>query len=68
MVYDEASDIPTNILHTYHSPFILEEIAETSQIFLLDTHILPKWLSYEKYADVTGGKPISQSIFVLLIL
>jgi hypothetical protein len=40
--------------------------AEESQIFLWDTHILPKWLeSMASTADVTSGNPIavwSQSI------
>jgi hypothetical protein len=29
-------------IHTYHSRFIPEEVAEVSQIFLRDTHVLPK--------------------------
>jgi hypothetical protein len=33
---------------TYYSRFILEGLAETSQIFLQDTYILPKLISYEK--------------------
>jgi hypothetical protein len=50
---------------TYHSRFIPERVAEASQIFLRYTHVLPKLLSNEDTADVTGGKPIavwSQSI------
>jgi hypothetical protein len=35
--------------HTYGSRFIPEEVAETSQIFLRDAHVLPKLLSYEEY-------------------
>jgi hypothetical protein len=34
---------------THHSQFIPEEVAETSQMFLRDTRIIPKLLSYEKY-------------------
>jgi hypothetical protein len=54
-------------IHTYHSRLIPQQqiaafgIAEASQIFLRDVHVLSKLLSY----DVTGGKPIaicSQSI------
>jgi hypothetical protein len=33
--------------HTTHT--IPEGTAETAQIFSRDTHVLPKWLSYEKY-------------------
>jgi hypothetical protein len=40
--------IHTNI-HTYHSRFTPVGVAETSQIFHRDIHILLKWLSYEKY-------------------
>jgi hypothetical protein len=53
------------MLHTYHSRFIPEGVAETSQIFLRDTHILSKLLATRNTADVTGGKTIailSQSI------
>jgi hypothetical protein len=34
-------------IHTYHSRFIPEGVAEVSQIFLRDTHVLPKLVSYE---------------------
>jgi hypothetical protein len=47
-----------NYIHTYHSRFIPEGVAEASQIFLRDAHVLLKLLSYE-VADVTGGKPIA---------
>jgi hypothetical protein len=40
--------------NTYHSRFIPEGIAEASQIFLRDTHVLPKL-----FAGVTVGKPIA---------
>jgi hypothetical protein len=33
-------------VHTYYSRFILEEVTETSQIFLRDVYILLKRLSY----------------------
>jgi hypothetical protein len=46
-------------IHTYHSRFIPEGVAEVSEIFLRDTHNLPKLVSYE---DVTGGKPIAVSL------
>jgi hypothetical protein len=43
-------------IQTYHSHFIPEGAAEVSQIFLQETYVFPKLLSYE--ADVTGGKAI----------
>jgi hypothetical protein len=36
-------------IHTYHSRFIPKGVAEVSQIFLRDTHILPKFISYDEY-------------------
>jgi hypothetical protein len=36
-------------IHTYHSSFIPEGVAEVSQIFLRDTHVLPKLVSYEEH-------------------
>jgi hypothetical protein len=36
-------------IHTYHSRFIPEGRAEVSQIFLRDTHDLPKLVSYEEH-------------------
>jgi hypothetical protein len=36
-------------LQTYHSRFIPEGIAKVSQIFLRDTHVLPKIVSYEEH-------------------
>jgi hypothetical protein len=44
-------------IHTYHSCFIPEGVAEVSQIFLQDTHVLTKLCSY--FADVTDAKPIA---------
>jgi hypothetical protein len=35
------------LIHTYHSRFTLEELAEASQIFLRDVHVLPKLFSYD---------------------
>jgi hypothetical protein len=32
-----------------HSRFILEGVADVSQIFLRDAHVLPKLLSYEEH-------------------
>jgi hypothetical protein len=47
-------------IHTYHSRLIPEGVAEVSQIFLRDTHVLPKFkLAMRITADVTGGKPIA---------
>jgi hypothetical protein len=48
-------------IHTYHSRFIPEGVAEASQIFFQDAHLAPKLFSYEKYCKycVIGGKPIA---------
>jgi hypothetical protein len=46
-------------IHTYHSRFIPEGVAEVSQIFLRDTHVVPKLVSYEEHCRRTGGKPIA---------
>jgi hypothetical protein len=43
---------------SYHSRFIPEGVAETSQIHR-DAHILPEDLAMRNTADVTGGKPIA---------
>jgi hypothetical protein len=40
-------NIHNTYMHTYHSRFILEGVAEASQIFLREAHVLPKLLSYE---------------------
>jgi hypothetical protein len=34
-------------IHTYHSRFIPEGVAEASQTFLQNAHVLPKLFSYE---------------------
>jgi hypothetical protein len=36
-------------IHTYHSRFIPEEVAEVSQKLLQDTHVLSKLVSYEEH-------------------
>jgi hypothetical protein len=36
-------------VYIYQSRFIPEGVAEVSQIFLRDTHVLPKLVSYEKH-------------------
>jgi hypothetical protein len=41
------SSILSTYVHTYHSRFIPKGIAEASQIFLRDAHVLPKLFSYE---------------------
>jgi hypothetical protein len=46
------------MIHTYHSRFILKGVAEVSQIFHRNAHVLPKRLNYEKYC-VTVGKLIA---------
>jgi hypothetical protein len=38
-------------IHTYHSRFIPEGVAEVSQIFPRDTHVLPKLVSYEEHCS-----------------
>jgi hypothetical protein len=38
-------------IHAYHSRFILEGVAEASQIFLRDTHVLPKLVGYEEHCS-----------------
>jgi hypothetical protein len=40
-------DIGAYYIHTYHSRFIPEGVAEASQIFLRDAHVLPQLFSYE---------------------
>jgi hypothetical protein len=45
-------------IHTYHSRFIPEGVAEISQIHR-DAHVLPKDLGMKNTADATGGKPIA---------
>jgi hypothetical protein len=35
-------------IHTYHSRLIPEGVAAVSQIFLRNTHVLPKLISYER--------------------
>jgi hypothetical protein len=46
-------------IHTYHSRFIPEGVAEVSQIFHRDTHVLPTLVAMRNIADVTRGKPIA---------
>jgi hypothetical protein len=36
-------------IHTYHSHFIYECVAQASRMFQPDVHVLPKLLSYEEY-------------------
>jgi hypothetical protein len=40
---------------TPNSHFIPEGVAETSQIFLREAHVLPKLLSYEEYCRRDRG-------------
>jgi hypothetical protein len=49
-------------IHTCHSRFIPEGVAEASQTFLRDTHVLPTLVSLKNTADVTGGKHIAVSL------
>jgi hypothetical protein len=36
-------------IHTYHSRFIPEGVSAVSQIFLRDTHVLPKLVSFAEH-------------------
>jgi hypothetical protein len=38
-----------NYIHTYHSRFIPEGVAEAFQIFFRVAHVLPKLVSYEEH-------------------
>jgi hypothetical protein len=49
----EIKNIYLLYIHTYHSRVIPEGVAEVSQTFLRDTHVLRKLVS------VTDGKPIA---------
>jgi hypothetical protein len=46
--YETKMDI-TKYIHTNHSRFISEGVAEASQILLQNAHVLLKLLSYEEY-------------------
>jgi hypothetical protein len=48
-----------DLLRTYHLSFIPEGVAEAFQIFLRDTHVSPKLLSYKKHCKRDSGKPIA---------
>jgi hypothetical protein len=55
-------------LHTYHSRFIPEGVAEASQILRRDAHVLPK-LAMRNTADVTAPyDPKLPQVLMLLIL
>jgi hypothetical protein len=47
-MFDDFGDLQV-LIHTYHSRFIPEGVAEASQILLRDAHVLPKLLSCEEY-------------------
>jgi hypothetical protein len=57
-----------NVKQVYRSRFIPKGVAEASQIFLRDAHVLPNYQNYlaiKNTTDEIGGKPIavcSQSI------
>jgi hypothetical protein len=46
--FSDHSDLTLVHIHTYHSRFIPERVAEASQIFLRDAHVLSKLVSYEE--------------------
>jgi hypothetical protein len=48
-IYFQTQPSLKNKMNTYHSRFIPEGLAEVSLIFLRDTHVLPKLVSYEKH-------------------
>jgi hypothetical protein len=49
MFFLASIDIIEEYIHTHHSSFIPEGVAKVSQIFLRDTHVLPKLFSYEEH-------------------
>jgi hypothetical protein len=59
-----------NSIHTYHSRFISEEVAEASQIFLRDAHVLPKLCTklYNHYNYRADILTLTQCGYLLLIL
>jgi hypothetical protein len=48
LMFSTTTNLHTYI-YTYHSRFILEGVAEVSQLFLRDTHVIPKIVSYEEH-------------------
>jgi hypothetical protein len=44
---DVKNELITTCIHTYHPRFILEGVAESSQIFPQDAQVLPKLFSYK---------------------
>jgi hypothetical protein len=46
-------------VHKCHPRLIPERVAEASQIFFRDAHVLQNYLAMRNTADLTGGKPIS---------
>jgi hypothetical protein len=50
------------IIHTYHSCFITEGVAEASQTFLKDAHVLPNLLSYEEYCTQVSPSPSNRNL------
>jgi hypothetical protein len=59
LFYKKKLKSEVRYIHTYHSLLISEGVAELSQIFFRDTHVLPKLVSYEEHCRMTGGKPIA---------
>jgi hypothetical protein len=51
-------------IHTHHSRFIPEGVAEESQIFETPT-FYQNYLAMRNNADVIGGKPIAVSLSIL---
>jgi hypothetical protein len=45
-------------IHACHSHFIPKGVAEASQIFLRDAHVLPFYLAMRNTAEMIGGKSI----------
>jgi hypothetical protein len=44
-----TNNIKRVYIHTYHSRFIPEGVAEASHIFLRDIHVSPKLVGYEEH-------------------
>jgi hypothetical protein len=69
-IYKESwcfnSETLIRLIHAYHSRLIPKGVAEASQIFLQDAHVLPKWLRYE--VSPSSSDCYLSQVGVLLIL
>jgi hypothetical protein len=57
-------------MYTYHTRFIPEDVAEVSQIFLRDTHVLPKFVSNEEHCrrDICIFDEMMTNIIIIIII